>query len=582
MTNPRQTLPTPSHPRRSKLPNPPPPPKGPSVTSRNLVHLLLAGNPLYLVSAAMMLYGLHQVATDSSLLQQELSKLWFKVSSIEIYELMIVGVAIVLARRRVWYDSNLLITLENLFMFVPFLLISQATLFDNGIEAGPTRFVIDDINMWMVCLTVCVLATIRFAALRKISMLRMPTSLILFGMALIIANTAAPLWFRYVISGNDSDAWARLSPVIWVAGLPLLVVIVNFLPGLQGPADRLLSRRNWPRVLPLVWITATAVHLRVIDYLDDIPFEIQAAAPLAWAMLWTAFFRPEDFTPVPLEALKRRLVVAPFLASFLAASLEPAMFMSLMTGNVIIYALLSRQGRHSSIVKQMAVASFFMVAAAMPDRLGLLLVPDFSREKVVILALMSLLTYLFSLRRDAFGTLFSAGLFGGIISYHFDYLDAPGPYAMQAAILFGIIHSMYWTSGLQHDRALRVAFNLALPVHAFFWGRFMDIGHADINVSANTALAGLLTLACCSLYFRLAQAWPQRIYLITGVATLVVVPVNGAITLLKVAPSGHLTVLGSFIVFAAATFIALKKERWTSGEVRLGDDLPGGGSVQVK
>src|SRR6185436_6308061 len=89
---------------------------------------LLICNPCYLLSAALLLYGLYRVSIDPHFLPAEAAQLTFNFSSLQCYELLLVGTAIVLARRRIWYDSTLLVVLENLLVLVPFILISQAAL----------------------------------------------------------------------------------------------------------------------------------------------------------------------------------------------------------------------------------------------------------------------------------------------------------------------------------------------------------------------------------------------------------------------------------------------------------------------
>src|ERR1041385_1292240 len=74
----------------------------------------LAGNPLYLISAALLLFGVNRLSVDPNFLGAELEKLIFNFSALEIYEVLVVIVAIVLARRRIWYDSTLLFGLENI------------------------------------------------------------------------------------------------------------------------------------------------------------------------------------------------------------------------------------------------------------------------------------------------------------------------------------------------------------------------------------------------------------------------------------------------------------------------------------
>jgi hypothetical protein len=68
---------------------------------------LLACNPFYLVSAALLLYGFYRVSVDPSFLHGEVAVLTFDLTSLQCYELLLVVTAIFLARREIWYDSML-------------------------------------------------------------------------------------------------------------------------------------------------------------------------------------------------------------------------------------------------------------------------------------------------------------------------------------------------------------------------------------------------------------------------------------------------------------------------------------------
>src|SRR5258708_1131246 len=90
----------------------------------------IACNPCYLLSAALLLYGFYRVSIDPGFLRSEIAQLAFDLGSLQVYELLLVVTAIWLTRRAAWYDATLLVWLENLFVFVPFILISQAGLID--------------------------------------------------------------------------------------------------------------------------------------------------------------------------------------------------------------------------------------------------------------------------------------------------------------------------------------------------------------------------------------------------------------------------------------------------------------------
>ena len=87
---------------------------------------IMAGNPFYLASAGLLLYGINQLTMDSKLVGSEFPMLRFNFCALALYEIMLVGTAILLIRRRIWYDALLLFGLANFFVIVPFSLISRA------------------------------------------------------------------------------------------------------------------------------------------------------------------------------------------------------------------------------------------------------------------------------------------------------------------------------------------------------------------------------------------------------------------------------------------------------------------------
>jgi hypothetical protein len=152
------------------IPSAPPPVAPPNDVwgaIRRWTWIPLARNPFYIISAALLLWSMRRLSLDSRIFTGELPQLLFNFSSFQFYELLLAVTAIVLARRRIWYDSGLLIGLENLFICVPFLLVSQALLLQNWIA-------------FALCLAGCGLALLRVGALKRwLTELNMPPSLLL-------------------------------------------------------------------------------------------------------------------------------------------------------------------------------------------------------------------------------------------------------------------------------------------------------------------------------------------------------------------------------------------------------------------
>jgi hypothetical protein len=148
---------------------------------------LLTGNPFYLASAGLLLYGMNKLSTDSRLVGAENSMLQFNFSALIAYEILLTVTAILLARRKIWYDSLLLFGLDNLFIIIPFSLVSRALFLSSSFAT-------------MMCLAGCLLAAAKFWAFKRyIPDLHLPRRLLVFGAVLLAANAFAPLHFKPLV-----------------------------------------------------------------------------------------------------------------------------------------------------------------------------------------------------------------------------------------------------------------------------------------------------------------------------------------------------------------------------------------------
>src|SRR5207344_1775584 len=107
---------------------PPPANPVPPFDWRYWARRLLVCNPFFLCSAALLLFGVNRLSLDPNFLGEERANLLFNYSALQFYEWLVVVTAIILARRKIWYDSALLAVVENGLVLVPFMLISQGAL----------------------------------------------------------------------------------------------------------------------------------------------------------------------------------------------------------------------------------------------------------------------------------------------------------------------------------------------------------------------------------------------------------------------------------------------------------------------
>ena len=205
---------------------------------------LFACNPFYLVSAALLLFGCHRISIDAPFFNLESARLLFNFTSVQGYEISLVLTAIFLARRRLWYDSTLLVGLENLLVFAPFILISQAALIDVQMAQ-------------VMCLAGAAVAALRFGGLKKYFVqLNLPGRLLAIGSVLLALNVLLPLIYRHFGDTKfgihlDSGPACDMNDYTWLLILPAVLALANFLPRERAAGGLLPQHRcRWGRRSP--------------------------------------------------------------------------------------------------------------------------------------------------------------------------------------------------------------------------------------------------------------------------------------------------------------------------------------------
>ncbi|MGB0580663.1 MAG: hypothetical protein ACPGVU_13240 [Limisphaerales bacterium] len=240
---------------------------------------LMAGNPFFLISPVLLLFGLFSVATEPQMLGQEQASLAFNFSSLGIYEVMLVVAAVSLAGRGLRYDAGMLVWLESMLLFVPFLLLSQASFLATGTAV-------------VYALIGVLLAVARWTLqYRYFPRLNLPPLLLAIGLGLLLLNACLPLLHHFLITvREDNWMWPILRLLLWGAVLPLVILLGNWLcRPTEGEGS--LQGRGIPLAFLGVWGIGTAVNLRAISYVDGFEFEPGLVVPLIWALAWTLWLQ---------------------------------------------------------------------------------------------------------------------------------------------------------------------------------------------------------------------------------------------------------------------------------------------------
>ena len=319
---------------------------------------------------------MRRLSLDSRIFTGELPQLLFNFSSFQFYELLLAGTAIVLARRRIWYDSGLLIGLENLFICVPFLLVSQALLLQNWIA-------------FALCLAGCGLALLRVGALKRwLTELNMPASLLWSGALLLCFNLVWPLLVRLLHKDVSVPIWdgrgLTLMSLQWNWIIPAVVALGALLPVrplvtamMRNEEVPFFSWRSFPLLALLMWIAGTCVHLCCIGYVYGLPWRVAWLAPAVWMAAWMLWWHRDNLAPENTRATLQRVLLFPPVLIVLASSsngrwtmcLALAVLNALACGAIALFRR-DRLARHLCTLSVLLVCVFMPHPAVLGGKLG--------------------------------------------------------------------------------------------------------------------------------------------------------------------------------------------------------------------
>ncbi|HXJ58169.1 MAG TPA: hypothetical protein VNU68_16050 [Verrucomicrobiae bacterium] len=502
---------------------------------------LLVCNPFFLCSAGLLLFGVNRLSVDPGFLGDETHNLLFNFFALQGYELMVVLTAVVLSRRRIWYDSALLVVLENGLVLVPFMLISQAALIGGPLATSLT-------------LAGGALAASRFAGVRRwYPQFNLPGRVQWLGGLLLVANVALPRIFRPLME-NDVADWHVPDRIGWYVILPVLAAGANLLP---RPAryGGLSPERHW---LPLfcygLWVVGSAVHLWCVQHICDLPFTVSQLAPLTFAGVWTLWRRLADCVMRVTPAWEAGILALTALAPLLAVG-DPLMLVVVGGLSTCCYTVLAVTGNETTrrLARCLAVVSIALVLMGCPLGWGGMLFSGFTRAHAWLGGLTFYVVWcaLRSPRPEA--GLAGAGLVAIDIAR---LLGSSGVHwSMQIGFVLVLAHSLRW----RDDRHGGVRFLRNCLAAAWVLASALNTRHSTLAELSPVPAGAIVLLIAWSL----AWWWRgERPTVILPGAALLALCAGPGQWLARVGATGLLALLGSGILFGAGIVAAWTRHRW--------------------
>jgi hypothetical protein len=502
---------------------------------------LLVCNPFYLASAALLLFGLSRLTQDPRFLTTETREVLFQFGVLQAYGFLLVGTALWLARRRIWYDSTLLVVLENGLLLAPFLGISQAVLLDQTLAVS------------LASAGGLAVMGRAWGIRRGYPSLNLPDRARIAGALILAINVGLPLVYKTRV---DTD-WHMGNRILWLAVLPMLALLPNLFPA-PSAGDRrdsvTAAEVRWlPMLIHGLWLTGTAVHAWSIAWVDKTPTPNVLLLPVVIASLWTVQWRHQDFMEGANIGLRAGLLGATAVAGWLFAGL-PEVVGGLAAVNLILFGLfaLRAESRLLRFVAWVAaaVSGVRLLLVLRPEWVSMLLQP---RPYLIALAVavgVALAVLLVRVRTPV------AGIFGGIgVGLAVSWWTAwQQPHlGIQFGAILALAHSLRWVglSGFE----LRVgqgALGLVWAIDSLAWAWDPAVATAWMPCAfGGLALVGLIAV----------RRWVgiDFPWVLAGIAALNGLVPPGVWTARTIS-AGILTLLLSLACFAIGTAFAVRRQ----------------------
>ena len=512
-------------------------------TLANFFRRFFSCNPLYLASAGLLLYGINRLSSEPGLAGAEPAQITFNFAALFLYEILLVWTAIMLAQRAIWYDALLLVGLENLFVLIPFSLVSRAVQ-------------LDEVLGRKLCAAAVLLAVLQFWALRRhIPRLNLPPRLLAFGAVTMAANVALALGLRRIYDDPQAvNSWLTSG---WLIGLPALIALGNSLPKPMRVAMSPEQKAWLPHAALGIWIAVTGGHLGGMGYVYSFQWSTALLAPSLWVLAWTVVLQSDALVSV---AARRRLVAAPLLVTVLAAG-DFGLCFTLSLLNAAGFAWAWWRLRTRTLLWLGAI-SVVASLAALPVEWAGQIMPGFNRAGWAFGCLTAALMGGIITSRNPKWTIAGGGVCSVAAAILMHDSVTSWHWATQVGVCFCTAHSLRWRDGENAGaRSARIYLCAVWIAQSVLWS-FVN-GSEAIQ---GGCISSSVVLVCYGLHRLLTGGWMTRLVPITAGVVLLAAPGANFAERLKSAPPGYLAVAGSFLLFGLGTIVALTKHRWLKRE----------------
>jgi hypothetical protein len=436
----------------------------------------------------------------------------------------------------------LLVGLSNVFVIVPFSLISRAVFLNSRLALGMSAIG-------------TLLAVGKFWAFKRyMPGLRLPRRLLAFGAVLLIANAAAPLVFKTI--ATEPVRIKESLTLLWMVALPMLAGFANLLPKPVASGDWPGERRWLPLTFYLAWIVVTVFHLGGIGYALTFDWTLPLLLPVAWVMSWTIYLRKKDFMQTPGELVEQTLVFIPLFLPLLAAGNE-SLFSLFATLNFVCYLarFLANQRSRFALVQLLGAAAIFL--GGLPAAWLGHVVPGISRAEWSVGSTVLCFFWLIFLSRDPRVAMIAVI---SLVALCFCCANDFTRLAIQFGLVSFLAHSLRWEDPTHKGAAiLRILAGVLWIFLSLSWMR-----ESPHDARVPVYIAASVLLIAYGLHAVIHYTWKPWMIPVFAIVVLASEPGSRAAGDLTNISPGFLAIGASFLLFGLGSLAAFSKNKRTA------------------
>ena len=497
-------------------------------------------NPLYLVSALCILLGIYFVSIDENLLRSDLVQLLFNFSSLQIYETALILAAAFLFRKKILNDSQLLVLLDAIFIFIPFILLHGSSHLG---EPGSMERVYASVVI--CCLGIAFIAGRHYAAGKS---LRLKAQSVTIFTVFLLFNFCLPVIYASLNTAEADSFDRRVALFYNILSICVPLLIVLFIMHRKKPDKGDNISEHLPLIQAMLWLTISLFHLFWIAYLYDIDHLIKNFIPMLWTASWVLIALRGRLNPL----FKKWVFLAPLASAFFLLDFESRTLTqyTYLLSSAGLGIMANVHKRNWVIIGSLLANSllFFLTFLLPGNCLGL--ETEFSQRDIIhtILVIASIACLLFRHPRLGLSGLICVCI---VSLSRIPFSPDKGYYFLSIALIYLALHSMRWRFAFYKIR--KILFQ-SIICYLYFISIVVD-KHSLMYITV-----ACLWLITVGVYVFNTRSVARKTALIT-LCTVGLLPAEFIQMLLNEKAYGPLAILFAFVFLAVGIFVSIRQSR---------------------